>query len=179
MVQPLGSRQERIRWAGSPQGVAPHAHRGVVGAPELCRRLVASLTPRKNKSVYTITLTSTHLSGKSAVTGCVNYVIVEEMRRRFKDVWALTDDGKVRGLFQFPILSRSDFTTVLKDVILWLFYFCACHFPTLRCRVIGSLSVGNCKRWISHYIVCQLCLIPLFGHNSSGKKSWGHTLWSA
>ena len=30
MVQPFGSGQERMRWAGSSAGVAPHAHKGVV-----------------------------------------------------------------------------------------------------------------------------------------------------
>ena len=37
MDQPLGSRQERIRWAGSSQVVVPHARRGAIDAPKLCR----------------------------------------------------------------------------------------------------------------------------------------------
>ena len=37
MDQLLGSRQKRIRLAGSSEGVAPHAHRGVVGAHNILR----------------------------------------------------------------------------------------------------------------------------------------------
>ena len=34
---PRISRKKQFNWRDPPQGVAPHAHRGVVGAPELCR----------------------------------------------------------------------------------------------------------------------------------------------